>query len=697
MPFVFSGVDLPVPGADTLRVRITPTAAGTVRVDLADSAGTPVTTIESLAIRPIAVEQLRRAGGRDGALYRLDWTASGGTAADAGHVLVGPDPLGLGGAASYPDLATLRAAVAAGQAAPGLLVHVATTEPDTDPVAGAHALAGRVLGLCQEFLAAPELADTRLALLTRGATAAGGQPRDLPGAAVAGLLASAVTENPGRFVLVDLDDAAASRAAVPGALGIAIATDEPRIAVRGGAVLVPRLVLTDPAPERTPPPDRTPPSLDPDGTVLITGGTGTLAADVAAHLVTAHGARRLLLASRRGPAADGADDLVASLTALGAEPTVVACDVADRDALAALLETIPEAYPLTAVVHTAGVLDDGILAALTSDRLDTVLRPKADAAWHLHELTRDRDLAAFVLFSSFAGTVGSPGQANYAAANAFLDALAERRRMQGLPATSLAWGLWEQESGMTATLEHTERARMARNGLLPLPGAAALRLFDTALADGAAALVPVRLETAALRAQAGAGVLPAILRGLVRVPARRTSASAAALTRRLAGLGDAERETVLLDLIRGQIATVLGHASPDAVDVDRPFQDLGFDSLTAVELRNTLNTITGLRLPPTVIFDYPNTGALARHVRDRLAPAEAREPAGEELERLEAALGTITADDPGRSRITLRLQTLLTRWSEHSTAPVEMAAADRLETAGVDELFDFIDRELGRT
>ncbi|WP_232534328.1 beta-ketoacyl reductase [Plantactinospora sp. KBS50] len=675
-------------------------------MDLADSAGTPVTTIESLAIRPIAIEQLRRAGGRDGALYRLDWTAPAGTPADTGFVLVGPDPLGLGlGAASaYPDLAALRAAVAAGGTAPGLLVHVAATGPDADqvgdPVGAAHAVTGRVLGLCRELLAAPELADTRLAVLTRGATAAGGRPRDLPaaaaglprdlpGAAVAGLLASAATENPGRFLLVDLDDDDASRAAVAGALGVAVAADEPRIAVRDGAVLVPRLVAADPAPERTPP------RLNPDGTVLITGGTGTLAADVAAHLVTAYGARRLLLASRRGAAADGAGELVASLTALGAEPSIVACDVADRAALADLIGAIPAAHPLTAVVHTAGVLDDGILTALTPDRLDTVLRPKADAAWHLHELTRDRDLDAFVLFSSFAGTVGSPGQANYAAANAFLDALAELRCAAGLPATSLAWGLWEQQSGMTATLEHAERARMARNGLLPLPGPTALRLLDAALADGAAALVPVRLETAALRAQAGAGVLPAILRGLVRVPPRRTSAGAAALTRRLADLGDAERETVLLDLIRGQIATVLGHASPDAVDVDRPFQDLGFDSLTAVELRNTLNTITGLRLPPTVIFDYPNTGALARHVRDRLAPAQVREPAADELERLETALGAIAADDPGRGRITLRLQTLLARWSEHSAGPAT-AVADRLESADADEIFDFIDRELGR-
>ncbi|WFE35243.1 type I polyketide synthase [Micromonospora sp. WMMD975] len=689
VPFVFSGVDLPVPGADTLRVRVTPAGSGAVRVDLADSAGTPVTTIESLAIRPIAVEQLRRAGGRDGTLYRLDWTAASGAPADTGFTLVGPDPFGLGATASHPDLATLRAAVAAGEAAPGLLLHVASTGPDADPVAGAHVLTARVLDLCRDLLAAPELADTRLALVTRGATAAGTQPRDLPGAAVAGLLASAATENPGRFLLVDLDDTAASRAALPGALGAAIAADEPRIAVRDGAVLVPRLVATEPAPERTPP------RLDPDGTVLITGGTGTLAADVAGHLVTVYGARRLLLASRRGPAADGADELAASLAALGAEPRIVACDVADRDALAALIDAVPAAHPLTAVVHTAGVLDDGVLTALTPDRLDTVLRPKADAAWHLHELTRDHDLAAFVLFSSFAGTVGSPGQANYAAANGFLDALAERRRVDGLPATSLAWGLWEQESGMTATLEHAERARMARNGLLPLPGATALRLLDAALADGAPALVPVRLETVALRAQAGAGVLPAILRGLVRVPPRRTSAGAAALARRLADLGDGERETVLLDLIRGQIATVLGHASPDAVDVDRPFQDLGFDSLTAVELRNTLNTMTGLRLPPTVIFDYPNTGALARHVRDRLAPAEVRDPAAEELERLERALGAVAADDPGRGRITLRLQTLLARWTEHS-ATSATAVADRLETADADEIFDFIDRELGR-
>ncbi|WP_188307023.1 type I polyketide synthase, partial [Streptomyces sp. CBMA123] len=361
-----------------------------------------------------------------------------------------------------------------------------------------------------------------------------------------------------------------------------------------------------------------------DGTVLITGGTGTLGAELARHLVTARGVRHLLLAGRSGPDAPGAAALTEELTALGAEVTVAACDAADREALAALLAAVSAEHPLTAVVHAAGLLDDGVVEGLTPDRLAAVLRPKADAARHLHELTRGLDLADLVLFSSAAGVFGSPGQGNYAAANAWLDALAQHRRVAGLPTTALAWGLWAQASTMTAHLGATDRARAEQSGALTLSTPDGLALFDAALADHRALLVPVRLDTAALRAR-GAAELPSLLRTLLRssvgTPARRTAQSAQAadgLRARLAGLTAADRTAALLDLVNGCTAAVLGHSPADQVHAARTFRELGLDSLTAVELRNRLNTATGLRLPATLVFDHPTPGALAGHLADGL-------------------------------------------------------------------------------
>ncbi|MGW5237191.1 SDR family NAD(P)-dependent oxidoreductase, partial [Streptomyces nodosus] len=418
------------------------------------------------------------------------------------------------------------------------------------------------------------------------------------------------TENPGRFVLLDL---ATGTPAAPAALvaALAAAYDEPDLAVRGSDVLTARLARV-PAPEAGA-------DWNPDGTVLITGGTGGLGGVLARHLVIERGVRRLLLASRRGPAADGAPALVDELTALGASVDVAACDVTDREALAALLARVPAEHPLSAVVHTAGVVDDGVIGSLTAERLDTVLRPKADAAWHLHELTRDLDLDAFVLFSSVAATLGSPGQGNYAAGNAFLDALAAHRHALGLPATSLAWGPWTQSVGMTGTLSDIDVERIARSGMPPLTVEQGVALFDAALATGGPALLPVRLDLAVLRTQ---GEIAPLLRGLIRTTVRRAAAqvsvTADGLAQQLAGLDTAARREALLGLVRTQIAQVLGHADAGQVEAARQFQDLGFDSLTAVELRNGLNSATGLRLPATMVFDYPTPNALADHLSDEL-------------------------------------------------------------------------------
>ncbi|HEY4021166.1 MAG TPA: type I polyketide synthase, partial [Pseudonocardiaceae bacterium] len=417
-------------------------------------------------------------------------------------------------------------------------------------------------------------------------------------AAVWGLVRSAQSEHPGRIVLADLDES--SRSALPAVL----ASGEPQLRVRNGVATVPRLarVSPDELGEHRPP--------DTNGTVLITGGTGTLGALTARHLVTAHGIRHLVLVSRTGRAPELHDEL----TALGATVTVAACDVADRAQLAAVLSAIPAEHPLTAVGHTAGILDDGVLTELTPERVDTVLRPKVDAARHLHDLTCDLDLAAFVLFSSAAGVLGNPGQANYAAANAGMDAIAIERHRLGLPAVSLAWGYWATVSGMTQHLGAADLHRNKRTGMTGLSATDGMALLDATLGS-ADLFVAAKLDVPGLR-RAGGPVSP-LLRGLVPAT-RRTATAAVSLAERLAGLADAEQAEAVLDLVRRHAAEVLGHSSAEAIRPDRTFKDAGFDSLTAVELRNRLAAATGLTLSPTMIFDYPKSAQLAEHLRAKL-------------------------------------------------------------------------------
>ncbi|MFF1506448.1 SDR family NAD(P)-dependent oxidoreductase [Streptomyces sp. NPDC058326] len=456
-----------------------------------------------------------------------------------------------------------------------------------------------------------------------------------------------------------------------------------------------------------------PPSLDPDGTVLVTGATGALGGLVARHLVTEHGARRLLLVSRRGPDAPGAGKLAAELAELGAEVVVAACDTADREALAQLLTGVR----LTAVVHAAGVLDDGVISALTPERLDTVLAAKATAARHLHELTVDQDLAAFVLFSSVMGVIGGAGQGNYAAANAYLDALAQHRAAQRLPAVSLAWGMWADTAGgpgaagMAGTLSEADRGRIARTGLAPIDRAEGLALLDAALRMDTAALVPAPLDRAALGALGAQ--LPAVLRDLAPAaprPAQATATAAVSATTgtlrdRLAGLSRAEQEELLLDLVRVQTAAVLGRSSAAGIPADRSFKDLGCDSLTLVELRNRLQSGAGLRLPATFLFTYPTPLAVVAHLHAELAPTEPESvgstapgsvPGLVELDRLEAAIAGLSDDtqDDIRAEIVQRLQALVIRVPAQRSRADDNDLTARVQSASVDELLAFIDSEL---
>ncbi|MFD4983034.1 type I polyketide synthase, partial [Streptomyces sp. NPDC058383] len=616
VPFSWEGVTLHATGASALRVRLSPTAGDAVSISVADTAGEAVALVESLVLRAVGDPRtdIAAVAARD-TLFGLDWIPVQQSAAPASVALVGPDPFGLARTndlAAYPDLAALAAAEGA---VPDVVLCALDGEPaapDTDAALTAHALTAVALAAVRDWSADERLAGSRLVFVTRGAVSG----HDVAAAAAWGLVRSAQSENPGAFGLVDLDPAES----VPSSLPV-LGPDEPQLIVRDGVVRAARLV-------RRALGDLT--SADPvwaagEGSVLITGGTGGLGAVVARHLVAEHGVRRLLLVSRRGLAAEGAEALVDELTELGSEAVVEACDVSDRQALEQLLSR----HEVSAVIHTAGVLDDGVVTSLTPERLDAVLRPKADAAWHLHELTRDQNLSAFVVFSSVAGVIGSPGQGNYAAGNAFLDALMERRRAQGLPGVSLAWGPWDSTGGMTGTLAGSETDRHARSGVRALTVEQGLALFDAATAGGEPLAVPVRLDLPALRAQ---GVVPPLLRSLIRTRARRAvvagSGTAGDLVQRLNRLDGEERLDLLLDLVRGQVALVLGHAGGEDVDAGRAFRELGFDSLTAVELRNRLNAVTGLRLPATLVFDYPTVRSLAGYVLDELLGTEAAGPAG---------------------------------------------------------------------
>ncbi|MEV5388054.1 type I polyketide synthase, partial [Streptomyces sp. NPDC052721] len=590
LPFAWNDVTLHAAGASELRARISPAGPERATITVADGTGAPVADLD-LALRAVPRDRLAAASDTGaGSLFTVEWNELPSPAPDTSLTWTeAGDSLDSAGPA---DIVVLRV----------------PTAPDDagDP----RPATGRVLRLVQRWLADERFAASRLALVTRRAVAA--RPTDdvdLAGASVWGLIRSAQSEHPGRLVLIDLDDDPAADSLLPAAL----AAEEPQLAVRDGRLHAPRLARTLRAAGAPTP------RFDPAGTVLVTGGTGGLGALFARHLVTGHGVRHLLLTSRRGPAAPGAAELAEELTALGAEVTVTAADVGDRDAVAALVSSVPAEHPLTAVVHTAGVLDDATLESLTEAQLAAVLRPKADAARHLHELTRDLDLTAFVLFSSVSGLTGTAGQANYAAANTYLDALAQHRAAQGLPATSLAWGLWDATHGMGASLTDADLARWARAGMTPLTPEQGRALFDLALAGDEPLLAPVALDPSRLAVD-GAAPVPALYRGLVRPRPRRAAqagrpgGAGSDWARQIAGLPEAKRGDAVLTLVRATVASVLGHPGAAAVDPARAFNDLGFDSMAGVDLRNRLTAATGLRLPTTAVFDHPTPNALAAYL-----------------------------------------------------------------------------------
>ncbi|MEO5875359.1 MAG: type I polyketide synthase [Streptosporangiaceae bacterium] len=673
LPFAWNGLRLHSPGATALRISLTLIGEGELALTATDPAGAPILSLDSLTLRPLPAERLDPALlAIRSSLFGVTWTPLPESAAkpDARVAVLG----------SGETVEALVAGLPEATANPDFVLAVISSPEDADPVAALRETGNAALSLLQDWLDDPDTT-AQLVIVTRGAVAAldqDGLP-DLAAAAVWGLVRSAQSENPGRIILVDLDRQDASLAALPAA----VASDEPQLALRDGRPYVPRLTHHEAEPDR-------PGRLDPDGTVLITGGTGALGAVAARHLVARHGVRRLLLAGRRGAEAPGAAELAAELTGLGAEVTLAACDTGDRDALRELLAAVPERHPLTAVIHTAAVVHDATIRTATADQFDAVLHAKADTAWHLHELTRDLDLAALVFYSSVTGLIGGPGQGSYAAANAFLDALARHRHARGLPATSLAWGFWDQQTGMSGNFTEADRARTVRAGDLGLSSDQGLALLDAALGSDCPLLVPVRLDLPGLRRRTDG--LPAMLRQLVRAaPARVVGATGSAWAGAMAALTDGDRQRALLDLVCTHAAAVLGHETATSIPPGQNFRELGFDSLTAVELRNRLGAVTGIRLPATLIFDHPAPTAVVAFLAARLTPAAAP-PVSllSELDRFETALTAI--GDPGqRTEIAERLEEILR--VAHRAG--ETAGPDPdLRSATDDELFDLLDNEL---
>ncbi|WP_433623993.1 type I polyketide synthase [Nocardia sp. CA-120079] len=656
LPFSWESVSLYATEASALRAHLTVNGAS-ASLWVTDEKGQPVLS-GTVTSRPMPLGQLAAAGDTADPVLELVWSPAESAAAAAGSTA--DSRVGwwdrLAPEAPIPPVVVVEAGA-------GWSDHTGT-----DVVAATHAEVARILEVVRAWLAEDRFAASSLVVATRGAvTLPGAYCTDLAGAAVWGLVRAAQAEDPGRIILVDADTRVDEHL-----VASVVAVNEPQLVVRAGIPHTARLIR----PVAPPPQDDATPAFG-AGTVLITGGTGGLGAAVARHVVVEHGVTSLLLVSRSGPRAVGAAALIAELEQLGAQVRVVACDVTDVGAVAGLLADIPAQRPLTAVIHAAGVLDDGTIGSLTAQRVDAVLAPKVDGAWHLHEATADLNLAAFVVFSSVSGTVGGPGQANYAAANTFLDALVAHRRAQGLAGQSLAWGLWARSSGMTGGLAAADVARMSRGGFTAMPDEQAFAGWRAALERDAAHAVIAAVDTAEIRAKADSGLLPPVLRELVPAADRRPRATRRPAT--TSAVVPGTRQTVI-DTVISHLAAVLGHDSASAIDPERSFTDHGFDSLGAVELRNRLQTATGLSLPPAVVFEYPTPAALAAHLHEKLGDKHQEiqvRSIDAVFDELEAALGAGDWGDPEKRRIVTRLQSITTGW------------ADRMNTNG--------DREVART
>lgn len=592
-----------------------------------------------------------------------------------------------------------------GSPAPGI-VWAAATEGCIDPVTAAHAITAVLLGEVQAWAA--HFAESRLVLLTQRAVSAGTMKGalDLGCAPLWGLLRTVRAEYPDRQVqLLDWDGSVDSQRLLGAAL---LATDQPEAVLREKGRFVPNLVRASMrellSPDRAASAAAEPASTAeraarlplPEGTVLISGGTGGLGARVACHLARCYGVRDFMLTSRQGMAAEGAAELVAELAALGCRTTVAACNMNDRAAVAALLSAVTR--PLVAVFHLAAALDDGVLGALTPARLHAVLSPKVDGAWTLHELTRDKKLAAFVLFSSITGLVGSTGQGNYAAANTFLDALAAYRQASGLPALALAWGTWGSVGG-AARLPLADQQRLLSRGLVPLTPQEGLRAMDAALFRAEPLLIPASLDLSALRRHAVGEAVPPLMRRLVQAstqPVAEAEVAAVPLARQLMNRREEDRLGLLLERVRAEAAAVLHLSAARTPLPEQPLREFGLDSLTALELRNRLGKLTSLQLPATFIFDYPTLGTISQELLKRLLgePESAHVKEELDLNLAAAALRTATAEELQELNLLQPLRTLINRAAARARPAMTADAAP--ENSTLSDIFLLIDDAIAK-
>ncbi|WP_433754963.1 type I polyketide synthase [Nocardia sp. CA-135398] len=686
LPFSFAGVRLWRSGAGAVRVRVVRDGSGQIGMVVVDDTGSVVLTIDAVTARPVDVRALTASSARRAAPLHLRWVRADRAAATTAAVMA---TVGSGRVSGidrhYRDIAELAAAEEIPDLAVYSLADGVATASSGARAAEVRASVHTVWTMLRSWLSNERLADARLVVVTRGATAVADEPVDVAAAAVAGMVRTAQSEHPGRIALLDHDgmvDADVVRTAVESGRG--------QTTVRDSQMFVPRLsggAVTD-----------EPQSLDRGamfghGTVLITGGTSGLGAVLARHLVVTHGVEHLLLVSRRGEAAPGVADLVAELTALGAETRVAACDVGDRADVAAVLDSIAPEHRLTAVIHSAGVVDDATLEKLTAGQIDRVLAPKVDGALHLDELTRGHDLSAFIMFSSVASTFGAPGQGNYAAANSFLDGLALARRAQMLPALSLAWGPWNQDVGMTGAMDRAALTRWERLGIKVLGIDDGTALFDAAIASNEPVAACVEFDRAALAAHARTGLLPEVLESLVPARARRVpGGSTGGFAARVAATPEDQRDELILEFVRELAAAVLGHPSAAAVDPEIPFNELGFDSLGGVELRNRLAEETAMKLPSTLVFDYPTAAAVAKLLWSRWAATSTTSAVDDQIDSLQSLFATMTSDRD-KARLAERIRSLLAEalHDGESSAGSDRAA---VEAASADELFALIDQQI---
>ncbi|TGB05579.1 KR domain-containing protein, partial [Streptomyces palmae] len=757
LPFAWTGVSLHATGAATIRVRLAAEndADGTgerLRIAVADAVGTPVLDAASVVMRPVGGRQWDAGTDRGTrGLYVLDWLpprdpgALGGEATpqDTGDwAMVGSEPPGLEslpGVHRWPDLDALGAAIDGGTPAPAVVL---TAMPGLTDTAGDDGTAGaddgltavrRALDLAEDWLARPGLAGARLVVVTRGAALCPDGPDGRTGellgegvradaAAARGALRALQAGHPGRFTLLDLDPRPGTEADAVTVLRQAADSGEPEMAVRAARVLAPRLVRAGARrqdEERGPGQDGTAAALDPDGTVLVTGGTGTLGGLVAEHLVRTGRARNLLLAGRRGGRTPGAERLVERLKDAGARVDVAAVDVTDAAAVERLVAGIDPAHPLTGVVHAMGTPreESGLAAGWA----------RAAGAWQLHSATAGLPLGMFLVFSSAQAVLGGAGAPGEAAADAFCAALVAARRAAGLPGTSVSWGPWaaagspDGDRPSAGTDTDSATGTKAANGTGTDPGTdtgtnaatdpgthtgtsagidtdthtrtntstgtntatdtgthgagAGVRvlgpgrlpaLFEAVVGQRTGHLVAARLDGRVLSTRP-ADALPAVLRALVPVRAAARTAVAGApsagWTDQLTGLPAAEQRRTLLNLVRVQAAAVLGQSDPSRIEPERGFLEIGIDSLTAVELRNRLGSATGLRLPATVVFDHPSPDSLAGYLLAELAPSQtdALAPLLDDIDRLERGLLAVPQDGAARTALANRLRLLTAR------------------------------------